>query len=396
VNRLAAYAEEALASLWRNRVRSILTMLGMIIGSASIIAVFGVSRAATSGITSTFASFGQLPVYVQVDDADPYPQRSAIHYRDTATVADGLGDRAIAVYPIWQRTYAVSAGNIRGFEDVISDGGYHNDTMAMAQGRKIDDADVASAARVCVLTMDLAKKYFAGRPALGDFVRIKGSRYQVVGVYADVKGFLSSVAGSGILIPYTTFHDDFSPGDVDFLTIFPAAGNAADAVGKAAVAILKHVHGERAQYTVQNGAGFVSAFDGVLNVVATGLSAIGGVALIVAGIGIMNIMLVSVTERTREIGIRKAIGANRSNIVLQFLMEAVILALVGGGIGMSVGLLITVGAASLLSKQLGVMVIPYLLIVSLALSFSIGVGVIFGTYPALRAAKLDPIEALRT
>jgi putative ABC transport system permease protein len=147
---------------------------------------------------------------------------------------------------------------------------------------------------------------------------------------------------------------------------------------------------------VQNGAGFINSFDGVLSVVAAGLSAIGGVALVVAGIGIMNIMLVSVTERTREIGIRKAIGATRGNIAMQFVMESVVLSLAGGGIGMGIGLVVTIGAASILSRQLGALLIPYLAIICIALTFSIVVGTVFGTYPAIRAARLDPIEALRT
>lgn len=394
---LLSYLEEAAAGLWRNRVRSVLTMLGMIIGSASIIAVFGISRAATSGITGTFASFGQLPIFIGADPSQDDPARAALHYRDVATVAAGLGSLAAAVYPNWQRTYRVDNGAVHDYESVVIDGGYHTDTLQMSQGRKIDQADVASAARVCVMTSDLAQKYFGNAPAVGNFLRVNGVRCQVVGVYANIKGsFMNELAGSGIVFPYTTFYDDFAPGDLDGVLVYPAQASQAETVGKAAVRILQHIHGDRAQYQVQNGAGFITAFDSTLNVVAAGLSAIGGVALVVAGIGIMNIMLVSVAERTREIGIRKAIGANRSNIVLQFLMEAVVLSLLGGGVGMILGLVATVGAASLLSKQLGELLIPYLLIVGIALTFSIAVGMVFGTYPAIRAANLDPIEALRS
>ena len=397
MNVLVAYAQEALASLWRNRARSILTVLGMIIGSSSIIAVFGISRAAASGITGTFASFGQLPIEVSVNPSQDYPQQAAIHFRDVATVAEALGDSAAAVYPNWDREYQVAYGNVHDFEDVSTDGSYHTDSLVMSEGRKISAEDVASGARIAVMTADLGRKYMSGGPAVGNFIRIKGQRYEVVGVYADIKGsFMNSLAGGGIVLPYTTFYNDFAPGDLDALLVYPADPSQADAVGKIAIAALQHIHGSRSQYSTQNDQGLVGAFNGTLQIVAAGLSAIGGVALVVAGIGIMNIMLVSVTERTREIGIRKAIGANRKNIIVQFLMEAIVLALIGGGIGMTLGLLVTVGAASLISKQLGDLIIPYLLIVCIALSFSIGVGVIFGTYPAIRAAGLDPIEALRS
>jgi putative ABC transport system permease protein len=394
---LLSYLEEAVAALWRNRVRSALTMLGMIIGSASIITVFGISRAATSGISSTFASFGTFPVIIGVDNSQDNPTIAAMHYRDVATVAEALGDRAAAVDPLWQRTFRVANGNTHDYETVQVEGGYQSDTLAMSEGRKINADDVSSAARVCVLTQDLATKYFGDGPAVGNDLRINGDRCEVVGVYADIKGsFMNGANSATIYLPTTTFYDLFSPGDLDNLLIYPADPAQADAVGAEAVAALKHIHSDRAQYRAQNSASFINGFDNALSVIATGLSAIGGVALVVAGIGIMNIMLVSVTERTREIGIRKAIGANRGNIILQFLMEAVVLSLLGGGIGMGLGLVVTIGAASLLSKQLGVLLIPYLLIVSIALIFSITIGMVFGTYPAIRAASLDPIEALRS
>ena len=248
------------------------------------------------------------------------------------------------------------------------------------------------------MTQDLARKYFGNAPAVGNYLRVNGARCQVVGVYADIKGsFMNALAGSGDRRCRTRRSTTSSrpATSIRFSSTRPINRKPTRS-GKRPSRVLQHIHGDRAQYHVQNGAGFISAFDSSLNVIATGLSAIGGVALVVAGIGIMNIMLVSVTERTREIGIRKAIGASRANIVLQFLMEAIVLSLIGGGIGMGLGLVATIGAASLLSKQLGELLIPYLLIVSIALAFSIAVGMVFGTYPAMRAANLDPIEALRS
>jgi putative ABC transport system permease protein len=375
-----------------------LTMLGMIIGSASIITVFGISRATTSGIASTLNSFGQEPLLVLPDATQDYPEIAQIRYRDIQTVSNALGGLAVEVIGQWQQTVRISFGDKRDYISAFQVGAYQPDALVMSEGRKIDAADVASAARVCVLTQDVAHDLFGNGFAVGNTVRINGTPCAVVGVYADIKGsFFNSLAGSGSVgMAYTTYHDVIAPGPVDFLGIYATDPNAAGSVGDLAVAALQHVHGARAKYTQQNAANTLSTFENVLGIIGTGLSAIGGVALLVAGIGIMNIMLVSVAERTREIGIRKAVGASRNDIALQFLMESILLALLGGGIGMVIGILVTVGGASLLSRQLGEMIIPYTLIVSLAVGFSIVVGVLFGTYPALRAARLDPIEALRS
>ena len=143
---LLSYLEEAIAALWRNRVRSALTMLGMIIGSASIIAVFGISRAATSGITSTFASFGTFPVFIGVDNSQNDPTIAAMHYRDVAIVREALGDRAADVIPFWQRNYQVAVGNTHDYESVQDQSGVQTDTLAMSEGRKLDQNDAANAA----------------------------------------------------------------------------------------------------------------------------------------------------------------------------------------------------------------------------------------------------------
>lgn len=397
MERLFAYLDEAMASLWRNRMRSFLTMLGMIIGSASIITVFGISRATTSGMASTFAGWGTFPVLVQVDPAQDYPSIAQIHYSDLRPVAEALRGLTPWVIPEWNRTYPTTYGNVKDYPTVTADSGFHDDGLQMEEGHKITQEEVDSAAHVCVITDDLKTEYFGSGPALGNDLRINGGRYTVVGVYANIKGsFLNSLVGSSqVAIPYTTFHRDVDPSPPDFLMIFAPKGEE-DLAGKLAVAALQRIHGPDAKYLTQDTAGFVTAFVSALNVVATGLAAIGGVALIVAGIGIMNIMLVSVTERTREIGIRKAVGASRGDIAFQFLMESTLLAIFGGGTGMLIGILVTIGGASLLSRELGEMIIPYVLIVSLALGFSGIVGIAFGTYPALRAAQLDPIEALRS
>ena len=210
------------------------------------------------------------------------------------------------------------------------------------------------------------------------------------------RGLLSNLAGGDYIeIPYTTFHE-IKPGSMDFLQAYPQNGVSIDNAGADVIAALQHIHGKRAKYVVQDTAAQLAAFNNVLSIIGTGLAAIGSIALLVAGIGIMNIMLVSVVERTREIGLRKSIGATRSDIMTQFLFEAILLSLMGGGIGMVLGLGTVLLAYKPLAAFVGPAPIPYLLIVSVAVGFSTLVGTVFGTYPALRASRLDPIAALRS
>ncbi|MGD0969411.1 MAG: ABC transporter permease [Candidatus Aquilonibacter sp.] len=398
MSRVLAYLAEACRSLWRNRTRSILTMLGMIIGSASIITVFGLSKAATSGIAGTFHSFGTFPIFVQVDTSQTYPERAQLHYSDVARVAADLGSTVLAVQPDFSRTWKVSYGSVSDHFSVSAAGVYPNDdSLTMSAGRKLDADDVDSAARVVVLSQSVADRFFPNHHALGKELTMNAGRYTVVGVYNPIRSpFITALSGNDfIAVPYSTFYRAVNEPPDDF-SIYPAPGFTADMLRDQIIASLQHIHGSDAQYQVVDGAAFIKGFDDVLNIAGTSLAAIGTVALIVAGIGIMNIMLVTVTERTREIGIRKSIGASRRDIILQFLMEAIVLALIGGATGMLLGIGFTVLGAYALSKQLGDLVVPYVLVVSVALGFSGAVGILFGLYPAYRAAALDPIEALRS
>jgi putative ABC transport system permease protein len=246
------------------------------------------------------------------------------------------------------------------------------------------------------LTDDVSQYFFGDSDPVGRDITIAGKHFTVAGVYAPAQGTLfSGTVSQTVGIPYSAYYRAF-PTDPTGLAVYPSDESQASQVSDDLKKTLQRIHGKRAQYDVQDAQKIVEGFENVLNIAGAGLSAIGAVALVVAGIGIMNIMLVSVTERTREIGIRKSIGASAGDIALQFLMEAVLLALAGGGVGMAIGLAITVGGAEVLSKQVGAVVIPYVLVVAIALSFSGAVGLFSGLWPALRAARMDPIEALRS
>ena len=396
MTRLGAYVAEAFAAIWRNRTRSILTMLGMIIGTSSIIAVLGISRAASGGITGTLSSFGDPGITVSVDPNQDDPRAAAIAFRDVRTIRDEAGPLISYIEPSYQRGFRLRWNGRTTTTFVASASPRTQVSLTVREGRRLVDDDVTNGARVCLITSELAAKLFRDTPPTGEVIDLGPMRCTVVGVYGEVKSSLFNSIGASdfALIPYTTFRE-IAPGPVDGLTVYPAPGVDVGRVTDEISTVLRRLHGSRAQYASQDTTAQIQGFDKVLGVIGVGLTGIGGVALFVAGIGIMNIMLVSVTERTREIGLRKAIGATRGDVMLQFLLEAILLSFLGGGIGTLLGFVATVLAYASVEKLVGPAPIPYLLIVSVAVGFSTLVGCVFGTYPAMRAARLDPIAALR-
>ncbi|MHB8154207.1 MAG: ABC transporter permease [Vulcanimicrobiaceae bacterium] len=404
MRRLFDYAGEAVRALWRNKLRSILTMLGMIIGVAAVASVFGLSHAAASAIARTFSSGNADYLTIYATSRQDRPDLAALNYRDAAVVAASLGSTATRVIPDYNpvffqtRIYTMRHGFHHIYAEAVS--AYGNDSaLRVAAGRTITPADVRNAASVCILTPQLAKKLFPATSddaILGRTITINGNPMTVIGIYNSTKGSaFSAFTGELAILPYSTIHR-IMPGHIDAVLVWPAPGQQGKAVGKAAVAALQRIHGARAKYRDLSIRKLLGTFTKVLTVIATSLTALGGISLLVAGIGIMNIMLVSVSERTREIGIRKAIGAKPADIVLQFLIEATTLSLIGGGIGLLLGVLIMLAASGQLAHLLGSAPVPYAMVLSIAFAFSTLIGLLFGVYPALRASKLDPIEALRS
>jgi putative ABC transport system permease protein len=388
----------AVQTLWTHRLRSALTMIGIVIGTAAVIAIFGLGQSASSAIGGLLGMFGDQGIYILPDQSAARTGQTQLEWHDVAALRDGCS-RCAKVFPYYSGSYTIRRGHTRDAFGLSSDTDYITDKLPMAEGRRFTADDVAGARPVCDLLWDAKKKLFGDGPAVGQFVRIAGRRFLVVGVYSDISaGVFNAFVGSGetILIPYTTYRN---LGDATMLglQIYGQPGATSAQVIDQAEDILKRMHGQRVHYQSVDTSQQGSVFLNVVAYVATGVSAIGAIALVVGGIGVMNIMMVSVIERTREIGIRKAIGATRSDILLQFLTESIAITLLGGAIGTVLGIgAALLGNAVLISQFAGASAaIHWIPILVMALTSSVAIGLFFGTYPAVRASRLSPIDCLR-
>ena len=402
--RYLAVIKIAFRALRRNKMRTVLTMLGIIIGVGAVIAMVALGKAAKAQVEARIAALGQNVIQVFSGSINRSGVFSGFGGAGTLTVDDANAMQneipgVIAVSPEVRSGAQISAGENNWQTSVM---GEDVDYLTIrvwdiAEGTMFTDADVRSTAKVCVLGKTTADKLFPDGGAVGQIIRIKNVPVKVLGVLR-AKG--SSMAGQDqddtVIVPYTTGMKRFA--GVTMLRSINVSAASADQlvpVQNAIADLLRQRHriqpGHDDDFIMRNQQEIAEAQTATTDVMTALLAGVATISLIVGGIGIMNIMLVSVTERTREIGIRMAVGARGHDILLQFLIEAVTLSSTGGILGILLG----IGGAKMLTivKHWPTLVSTDSIIV--AFVFSAAVGIFFGFYPARKASKLDPIDALR-
>ncbi len=391
----------ALRALRRNAMRSVLTALGIIIGVAAVIAMVSIGNGAKSQVEASIASLGQNIVSVFPGSMNSGGMRGGWGSASTLTVEDAVAIRnevngAMAVSPeIRDRVQILANGlnwnsQISGVDTTILD----IRAWTIAEGDFYTEADVRAGAKVCVIGKTVAQQLFADSDPVGQTIRLRNVPFRVVGVLSG-KGFnfFGQDQDDIVMIPYTSHLRLIARRpNINNILIQAVSPEQMPRIQQDVTDLLQQRrNGREPDFTVRNQLELAEAATATTKTMTVLLGAIAGVSLIVGGIGIMNIMLVSVTERTREIGIRLAVGAHGRDVLLQFLTEAIILSLMGG----TLGILLGIGASQLVSNLNGWPVLVSTNAVVGAFAFSAAIGVFFGFYPARKASRLQPIEALR-
>ncbi|NLM49836.1 MAG: FtsX-like permease family protein [Clostridiaceae bacterium] len=384
----------AWSSIISNKMRTFLTMLGVIIGVASVIMLVSLMQGATNEITEQFESMGTNLITVNLprngrgrtlymEDLEVFVQKNENLF---AGVAPNVNGSAKIKYETESHDTSLLGTNSI----------YSTATNTPAEfGRFINDTDVENRSKVAVIGTYIAKEILGEggnvENALGKKIKINGVYFTVVGILEEKQEGEKGTADDWVIIPYTTAQRLIKN---KIVNTFSFQGASKDTVSEATSELKNYLlkfFGNENAYRVTSQQEILDTMNEMLGMMTMVLAGIAGISLVVGGIGIMNIMLVSVTERTREIGIRKAIGAKRRNILVQFLIESVVVSCLGGVIGLITG----VQGAKTLGNMIDVKVAYTPSVFMLAFGFSVFVGIFFGIYPANKASKLNPIEALR-
>jgi putative ABC transport system permease protein len=387
---LQAY-KMAIKSIRNNKVRSFLTMLGVIIGVSSVITAVAFAQGSTKSVTDSISQLGTNLIQINIvgrnsnrnlsyDDLKKFSEENS---KEIAAVAPQSTSNGTVKY-LTKNTETSIIGTSPEYEIIKS--------VHVQSGRFILDMDVDYLQKVALVGTAVVNELFEGKNPIGQSIKINGQLFKVVGVLEERDGGQDQSQDDQIIIPITVAQRLMQSATIRNFSIQATSPETIDSAMEKLNALLYKVYKDEKTYRVFNQAETLSTLNDVTASMTAVLAGIAAISLIVGGIGIMNIMLVSVTERTREIGIRKAIGAKRKNILIQFLIEAVLVTGIGGAMGVLIGLSIIKFVIG------GLNIVPVVYSTTwIIISFGISliVGVIFGMFPAYKAARLNPIEALR-
>ena len=392
----------AWASLIANKMRSILTMLGIIIGVAAVIALVSIGNGVKQDIQNSISSLGSNLLMVMPGAPRTPGVRPSAGSMKSLKVSDYEAisklDGVRAASPMTNGSYVVIYQN-KNWTTSVSGVSYNYldvNNWSMKSGRFLSEKNVQNRERVAVVGKTVVKNLFGDEDPVGVEIRVKNIPFRIIGVLnSKGSGAMGNDQDDMVIIPYTTAMERVE--GVDYLRMIYVVGkdeNGIDRLQSDIENLLRVRHGIKDtnldDFNIQNMNSIMETMEETTGTLTLFLGAVAAISLVVGGIGIMNIMLVSVTERTREIGVRKALGATYSVIVTQFLIEAVVISLMGGIIGIILG----IGSSKLIGMASGMSTVISVPTIVMSFAFSMAIGLIFGIYPARKAAKLNPIDAL--
>ncbi|MBR5225418.1 MAG: ABC transporter permease [Clostridia bacterium] len=401
----------AFKAIGANKVRAFLTMLGVIIGVMSVTVLIAIGQGTTASVTESISSMGTNLLTVNISSRSVGMGMPGFggsrNNRNNRNAGSSKGtvilkldeilsleqEETIAhVSPVASGSLTVKAGSVNtsasitgvlpAYAEIINQG--------VQSGRYIIDADVDNRSAVCVIGPDLAEDLFGNTNVVGNTVHVNGRKFKIVGVLTSKGTSMSGSSDEALVLPFTLAQRMLDSTTITSIYISAADSNSVAAAQEVVERFLYKKYQNESTYSVMNQTEMLETASETSDTLSLMLGGVAGISLLVGGIGIMNIMLVSVTERTREIGIRKAIGAKRRNILLQFLIESVVISGMGGLLGLALGYALM----HVLETYMGMTLAASPAVAQLAIGFSMAVGVIFGLYPANKASKLKPIEAL--
>lgn len=380
----------AAKSIISNKMRSLLTMLGMIIGVGSVIIIMGLMSGVTDYIVGNFADMGTNMITVSVTNTGT----RTVTVDDMYEFADANPEVFEGVTPSVSGNFTVKNGTTflsTAITGVGEDYGTINH-ITLAQGRFISYADILKRQPVCVVGTYIIHELFENNNVLGETIKINGENFKIIGIVEETADSEEGSADECIYIPYSKAARMTNTGKISTFTFAAHDTDYVEAGEELLDVYLYEIFRDEDLYRITSMTVLLDAINSIIDMLGTVLSGIAGISLLVAGIGIMNIMLVSVTERTKEIGIRKSLGARKKDIMQQFIIEAGTISALGGLIGIILGSSLTI----YMGNSMGVNAAPSLSSIIISFSISAGIGILFGYIPAKKAANLNPIDALRS